>query len=253
MPGDELPWIAGIRAFEDEVPDGEAGVAAWRVAIGGWGIELRDGGELIRELHGEECPLGTWALFGPAPEVDAALAGCDVGCPLVGPRVGALAFDVFSWADQHDRHELFHGLAREGRDGVAHRASGRSWPALALRRHQLDHCVGKYSFSDGDALLTHGDGAYAEWIRGAFAAPLQDAGYLVHLSWPATSHNNLRLSHHEEGGRFYGALLRETRRGWRPVGRERTVDRILSRFSAEFWLHDFSAIDRLVDDVELWT
>jgi len=35
LPGDELPWIVGIRAFEDEVPDGEAGVAAWRAAIEG--------------------------------------------------------------------------------------------------------------------------------------------------------------------------------------------------------------------------
>jgi len=249
----DLPWIAGIRAFEDEIPADETFVAPWREALEGWGIELRDDGRLFRRLRERETELGTWTLLTGADAGAADLARCDVGCPFVGPRVGALAFDVFAWSDEMDRHELFCGLLKEGRDGFAHRPSGRCWPALGRQSLGLDRCTGKWSFDDGAELITRNEGAYAQWICDTFTAPLAAAGYLVHLSWMSTSHNPLRLSHYQtRDDRWYAALLHATPEGLQPVGDDRTVDRLLAGFSADFWLYDFTGLHEVLQDPDLW-
>jgi hypothetical protein len=231
-----LPWLAGIRAFEDEIA-GDQFFTAWRDAMAGWGVDLVDGGELRR--GGAE--IGRWE-----PASETASLG-ESGCPFVGPRLGAIGFEVYDWgADANDRHELFCGLFKEGRDAVWHAPSQRRWSAVHLERRALADCVHKWSLDDGAELLTRVDADYAAATRAAFAAPLIEAGYWVHMSWPATSHNCLKLSAVQlADGRFVPAVLRDGE----PVD---DLDRVLGALSTELWLFDFGGLRRLLDDPELW-
>jgi hypothetical protein len=231
-----LPWLAGIRAFEDEIVDGDDYFAAWKAGMAGWGVELADDGELRR--NGRE--VGRWE-----PASDTRPLG-DTACPFVGRRLGAIAFEVYDWAtDEGDRHELFCGLFKEGRDAIWHVPTEQRWSAIHLVRRQLAHCIEKYSLDDGAELLTRRDGAYAAWCREAFAAPLIEAGYGVHMSWSATSHNCLRLSAVQfSDGRFVPAVLRDGEA-------VDDLDRVLASMSTELWLFDFRALGHLLDDPDL--
>lgn len=233
----ELPWIAGFRAFEDEVK----AFADLRRDVAGWGVDLRDDGRLIWRRDTE---IGTWRL---APAVDPLLGDELAPCPLVGRRLGAIEFDVDPWiTDASDRHELFCGLLKEGRDVIAHRPTQRRWPAIARQRKHLDTCITKYAFDDGAEHLTRTPGAYTAWTIDAFEAPIRAAGYEVVTGWSATSHNPLRLGAIQLHGerRLQLAVLRPSPDGLVPVGDDR-IDTILAPLTAEFWLFDFTILDEV--------
>jgi hypothetical protein len=184
--------------------------------------------------------MGAWALLGVDPATNAALAGCEKGCPFVGPRLGALAFQVYPWENPWRRQDLVCGLIKEGRDGIVHRPSGRSWPAIALHSYRLESCLGKVCLDDGALLLTRNHGPYASSTCETIAAPLLAA---IHdreadpwqIWWAATCHNPLRLA--SDDGRetqipFHGA------------------DRVLREASVDLWLYDFDNLEELMDDDE---
>lgn len=232
-----LPWIAGFRAFEGEVTT----FADLRRELAAWQIDLREDGQLMWRA---ETEIGTWRL---AAAEDPLLGDALAACPLVGPRLGAIEFDVYGWGTSEDeRHELFCGLLKEGRDVIAHRPTQRRWSSIVHERRDLDACTGKYAFDDGAEHLTRTRGAYTAWTIEAFEAPIHAAGYAVVTSWSATSHNPLRLGgivmHGEE--RMQTALLRPSPEGLVPVGDDR-VDAILATLSAEFWLFDFTILPEI--------
>jgi len=235
---DVLPWLAGIRAFEHEIVDDDQFFVAWKAAMARWGIYFADDGQ----LRSGDTEIGRWERS------DNALPLGDTACPLVGRRLGAIAFGIYDWAVERGcRRELFCGLFKEGRDAIAHVPSKQHWSAIHLESRELAHCIEKHSLDDGAELITRVDGAYAAWIRDAFAAPLIQAGYWVDVSWMATSHNCLRLSHLQLPNRlFVPAVLRDGK----PVA---NPDRLLDSMSTELWLFDFKALGLLLDDPDLWT
>ena len=179
----ELPWTVGYRAFEREVQSFEDLHREMR----NWGIELRADGVLL--FGGDE--IGVWE---PRRLDDPLLVGDDSPCPLVGPRIGALALDVNGWAsDANARHELFCGLMKEGRDVIAHRPSRQHWQAIRLQARSARLSCEKYSLDDGAELVTRGEGDYVAWMIDAVRTACAAAGARPDLYWASTHHNCLRV------------------------------------------------------------
>lgn len=214
----KLPFIAGIRAFEDEVPSSSRDLAAWKKSLADWGVALNEGGQLSRGT----ADIGNWMLLDTAAAEDA-LISCRHDCPWVGPRLGALAFDVFSWSDQIDRHELFCGLLKVGRDGFVHIPSRQAFPAITRQDRSLSWCVGKAALDDGAELLTRNLGPYMSSVFAALQEALGPDGDEDAITWSPTCHNPLRWR--------ADALPAD-------VLRDRTVS---------LWLYDFSVLDPLID------
>lgn len=177
---DELPWVAGFRAFESEVQSFDDFARELRA----WGVELRANGDL--HVRDDVDRAGVWEL-----RPDDALLG-PAQCPLVGPRLGAIAFDLYNWpCDRDDRHELFCGLMKEGRDVIAHRDTRRRWPAITLRPTALGRLT-KYGLDDGAELVTRELAAYANAMCSAVEAAARTVGHEVRGGWASTHHNSLR-------------------------------------------------------------
>jgi hypothetical protein len=214
----KLPFIVGIRAFEDEVPSSSTGLAAWKSALADWGVALNEGGQLRRGT----ADIGNWMLLDTAAAEDA-LASCRQHCPWVGPRLGALAFDVFSWSDPIDRHELFCGLLKEGRDGFVHVPSGQTFPAITRQDRSLYGCIDKAALDDGAELLTRNLGPYMYSVFAALQQALGADGDEDAITWSPTGHNPLR---------------------WRDKAPPANV---LRHRTASLWLYDFSILDALLE------
>ncbi len=214
----KLPFVARIRLFEDEGPSSSTSITAWKEALAAWGVGLNEGGRLSRG----NLDIGNWLLL-EAVAAEDALVSCRHGCPSVGSRLGALAFDVFSWSDLDDRHELFCGLLKEGRDGFVHIPRGQTFPAITLQDRSLDSCVGKAALDDGADLLTRNLGPYMSGVFATLEQSLGPDGDEAAIRWSPTCHNPLRWS---EGGPPSNVL------------RDRTVS---------LWLYDFSILDALIE------
>jgi hypothetical protein len=184
MRGEDLPWLAGFRAFESEI----TGFSDFAREMGEWGITFDQRGDLL--FRGRL--LGRWAFS----EDDALLPRPT--CPLVGPRLGAIALEVYDFTEAENRRELFCGLLKVGRDGMAHRPTGRAWSAVTLQRRTL--WWEKVSLDDGAELLTRNEGEYAVWTVETARAACDRAGVAIHPFWLPTCHNTLRTYDEEVRG-----------------------------------------------------
>jgi hypothetical protein len=250
----EPPWVAGIRTFENEIPlDGDS-VAAWRTGMRAWGFDFLNDGRIVQRME-PSFEVGRWILLAGSDR-DAAVATLDrtwPGCPLVGPRVGCVALHLFEFmTTDDDRRELLCGLVKEGRDGLLHRPSGRSWSTLGLSRRALDTCLRKYSFDGGAELLTRADGAYASWVRDTVYSAAEKAGYHAVLGWSATSHNPLHLGRYATAdGGWHPALFPLS---WKPADgflTDQDADSVLSAIWTDLWLYDLSVLGA-ADDEASW-
>lgn len=232
----DLPWIAGIRAFEDEIPNDSTFLDVWRAALRDWAVTLRDDGRIIGR---GDTLLGEWALLDADAATNAVLDVCDRGCPFVGPRLGALAFQLYSWCDPSARQDFVCGLIKEGRDGIVHRPSGESWPAVTLQARSLYGCVGKAALDDGAFLLTRVPGVYSEWTTQAVSTgllALGDSAGSWSAYWMSTCHNPLRLVFESDRERRHLDDFPLTLQ--------------IPDVAVDLWLFDFDNLEELMDDVE---
>jgi len=56
----DLPSIAGIRAFEGEIPNDSTSPSVWRTALRDWAATLRDDGRMFGR---GEAALGKWGAY----------------------------------------------------------------------------------------------------------------------------------------------------------------------------------------------
>jgi len=253
---DDLPWLAGIRAFEDEIHPERDPIGTWKRRIHDWGFELWDDGQIVERHRNPGDVIGQYLVV-PAADGDpaqAALDDGDVGCPFVGPRLAYAAFEVSPLSDAPDRHELFCALVKEGRDAIVHRPSRRRWSAVRRAQQPLDRCTGKWSFDDGAELLTREEGPYARAMCRAFTAACETAGYDAFVGWMSTCHNPMRFSLYWDAAtqKHHPALLLLTWKEGNPYLSDREVDNLLSGLTMDVWLYDFTVLNEVVNDRDLW-
>jgi hypothetical protein len=232
-----LPWLAGIRAFEDELTADREPLAGFTSKPVDWGIELQ-GERLVHTGFGRE--IGTAQLvLGSTAELG------DSRCPFVGPRLAYLAFDLET-SDEDELGTLFVALFYAGRDALIHRPSGRRWSVTKLASRTLDRCYGRGGFVGGAELLTRRDGSYATAIVDTAAAAARAAGLRAAFAWSSGLDNPLTmLSFKGEDGRLQPLLATTGDSSTPTYLSDAEVDAAFRTVSTELWLLDLDALDEV--------
>lgn len=232
-------FVAGIMA--EGAPDP---LTYLNARLKDWGFSLGSGGQVLGS-DGAERDI-RYELLEPAAFADRPWHATSHPCPFVGPLAAYLRWEPESWLNHDDFRELALALLREGLGVTARLEDDRAAQAVALRRFDLDSAFGKYGIHDGDALLTHDEGPYQDYVLAEVMRVLAEAGLVAHLSWASTCHNPLRLSAVQPAGskRLYPAL-------WRRQGDALSLvnpDSALGDLSVELWTYDF----KVLDDADFW-
>jgi hypothetical protein len=197
----------------------------WNLRLDSW---LVFEGDLPLDIHFELVTPDTFA--------DRPWHRAKHDCPFLGSLAGYVCwkYDLQS-TPMEDIERLACVLLREGRGVTARLADDRSFEAVRLCTFNFPGVLDKFGVEDGDAMLTHDEGAYSKHVLGAVHTALIGAGFQrAYVGWMRTSHNPLRLDVVQLDGSdtLYPAL-------WGPDGELCDPDEAMRGLSVDFWAHDF--------------
>lgn len=227
-----------------------------RQGLAASGVQLAEGGGLLRAFQGAPLAVGSYQLLDP-PEArrafpEAAWLGWSSSCPFVGPPLGYLVWNhhlVWS-AGGSELGELVRPILREGRGFVARTADGRLAEAVRPGSFGLAELTSRWGFGDGERLLEREEGDFARYACAGCEEALRKAGFVGSVQWVPTSHNPLRLGWNEEPSalrrlfklppKLVPALFEAEGDRLRPV---RDATAALASKRVELWAHDFSVLE----------
>ena len=207
-----------------------------------WGLGLDADGFITDPYRG---PDGIYAVVPPEEYEGRPWHHAVHPCPFVGPLVGYLRWET--WEDMWFNSDFPRALFRAGRGTTARIEDGCTADAIALRHFSLSCVFGKWSFDDGDALLTRDDGAYQDYVIETVRHAIQAAGLTAHVGWMSTCHNPLRLGWFQAAGSEGMVPALWNAKGEAP--RLVDPDSALADLSVALWTYDFERLR----DRDFWT
>lgn len=213
-----------------------------RKKLASWSLGLDAAGFITDPYRGQD---GKYAIVPPEEYERRPWHHAVHPCPFVLPLVGYLRWEA--WEDMYSGSDFPLALFHAGRGTTARIEDGRTVDAIALRSFPMSCVFGKWSFEDGDALLTRDDGAYQDYVIETVQHAMRAAGLAAHVGWMITCHNPLRLSWAQPAGskEMVPAL-------WNVQGEAPRLvdpDRALDALSVDLWTYDFGRLR----DQDFWT
>lgn len=245
--------LVEVRSFRLAFTEEAAWTAPFVAALREWGFAL-EGGVLSVE-HVERDANGT-LVRGPtklsrvgshrffAPDELALPQGQKpLECPFLRAPLGVLAVRLDPSVDRTVVRELVGGLMKEGMGRVV--ATARAHPAVeplevhCTAKRPFSLLLHKYSFDDGDVLLSRTDEAYVDYVIAEVKAALRANGLEGDLGAAPTCHNPFRYWEEENRFAIYAAD------GSPPSQAE--LEGRLGALMVEIWVYDFEGAESLVD------